>query len=196
MSKKIETPTLETERLILKPLTRDAADDIQKYFNNWNIIKNLLDIVPWPYPDEGAKDFINNKAFPRIKAGKAHIWTIRLKSNTAETIGLIEFRDAPETRDDHRGFWLAEPFWGNGYMTEATTIVNDFIFFTMKKDKIIVCNTVDNEGSKRVKEKTGAEFLKYKDVPHHRGKIKTAVWQVTAENWKKFREGQKEEQNE
>jgi len=191
MSKKVETPILETERLVLQPLSEEAVDDIQKYFNNWNIIKNLLDSVPWPYPDNGARDFLDNKAFPRIKEGKAHIWTIRLKQNQQETIGLIEFRDDPDVRDDHRGFWLAEPFWRNGYMTEATIAVNDFIFFTANKDKIIVCNTADNEGSKRVKEKTGAKFLYYKDMPHHRGKTKTAVWELTAENWKEFRDENK-----
>lgn len=35
MAKIIETPTLETKRLILRPADLRYADDLEKYFNNW-----------------------------------------------------------------------------------------------------------------------------------------------------------------
>lgn len=27
-----------------------------------------------------------------------------------------------------RGFWLADPYWGRGHMTEAVTAIPDFLF--------------------------------------------------------------------
>jgi RimJ/RimL family protein N-acetyltransferase len=182
----IETPTLETERLILRPLKISDSPAVQKHFNNWNIIKNLLDTVPWPYPDNGAQDYIENMVMPLIKEGKVYVWSIRLKEKPKDLIGLLEYRHITD-RDDNRGFWLAEPYWRKGYMTEAVARVNDFIFDDLSVERIIVCNFQGNEGSKRVKEKTGAQFMGYCEKQHHSGTIQSEVWEVTAENWRKFK---------
>lgn len=186
MAKIVKTPTLETERLVLRPVKLEDAPAIQKHFNNWNIIKNLLDTVPWPYPDNGAEDYIKNRVMPQIEKGETYVWTLNLKTAPKEPIGLIEYRHITD-RDDNRGFWLAEPFWKQGLMTEAAAAVNDFIFFDLGVEKIAVCNFEGNEGSRRVKEKTGAKFIGYCEKPHHDGKIKSEMWEVTAENWKKFK---------
>jgi hypothetical protein len=54
----ITTPILQTQRLTLRPLALSDAPAIQRHFNNWNIIKHLAAVVPWPYPDNGAETFI------------------------------------------------------------------------------------------------------------------------------------------
>ena len=41
MSEITITPTLQTERLILRPLALSDAPAIQRHFNNWNIIQHL-----------------------------------------------------------------------------------------------------------------------------------------------------------
>ena len=51
------TPILTTERLMLRPLALSDAPAIQRHFNNWNIIRNLAAVVPWPYPADGAERF-------------------------------------------------------------------------------------------------------------------------------------------
>jgi hypothetical protein len=35
----IATPTLQTKRLVLRPLALSDAPDIQRHFNNWNVIR-------------------------------------------------------------------------------------------------------------------------------------------------------------
>lgn len=45
----MQTPQLETERLILRPLALSDAPAIQRHFDNWNIIRHLSTVVPWPY---------------------------------------------------------------------------------------------------------------------------------------------------
>ncbi len=186
MTKIIATPTLETERLILRPVKIEDAPAIQKHFNNWNIIKNLLDTVPWPYPDDGAEDYLKNMVLPLIEKGETYVWTLNLKDKPNEPIGLIEYRHVTD-RDDNRGFWLAEPYWKQGLMTEAVSAVNEFIFDDLKVQRIIVCNFKGNEASRRVKEKTGAVYIGTCEKPHHEGKIKSEMWELTAENWRKFK---------
>jgi ribosomal-protein-alanine N-acetyltransferase len=57
----MDTPTIQTRRLILRPLALSDASAIQRHFNNWNVIKNLTSVVPWPYPEDGAETFIKQQ---------------------------------------------------------------------------------------------------------------------------------------
>jgi hypothetical protein len=41
----MDTPTLYTRRLILRPLALSDASAIQRHFNNWNIIQNLATVA-------------------------------------------------------------------------------------------------------------------------------------------------------
>ena len=102
MTKIIQPPILETARLFLHPIRLDDAPSLQKHFNNWNVIKYLNDKVPWPYPDDGAYQFLKNDALPRMEAGKAMLWGIFPKENQQAAIGLVEFR-AEKTGIVHAG---------------------------------------------------------------------------------------------
>ncbi len=181
----IETPVLETQRLLLRPVQLKDAANIQKHFNNWNIVKNLNAQIPWPYPDDGAEDFLRCNALPRMQKGEAFIWSIIFEN---EVIGLIDM-GWPNQRNENgdRGFWLAEPYWKRGFMTEAIMVINDYVFDVLGFKKYTVCNACGNEGSRRVKEKTGAILVGQKKMNHHQGIQDADVWEVTAENWKKFK---------
>ncbi len=176
---------LETERLILRPVALSDAPNVQKYFNNWNIIKNLATVVPWPYPNDGAEDFIRNVCLPGMDKGEMLVWAITLKPGS-EAVGLIHFR-TQITNGGQRGFWLAEHLHGQGLMTEAVTAVQDYLFFDCGMEKILVSNAINNPESRRVKEKTGGVFLRHADVAHHSGENKSELWEITRENWAKIR---------
>jgi [ribosomal protein S5]-alanine N-acetyltransferase len=45
---------LETRRLLLRPLALEDAEQIQRIFPHWDVVRYLADRVPWPYPDDGA----------------------------------------------------------------------------------------------------------------------------------------------
>lgn len=185
MAKIIETPTIHTKRLLLRPLRLEDSNELEKYFNNWNIIQHLNERVPWPYPDGASYDFYKNEAMPRIETGEAFFWTI-IKNNAP--IGLIELRrEALSHTDGHRGFWLGEAFWGQGLMTEAVTAVNDFGFFELGLKEMILENHKDNIASHRVKEKTGSTLLRTVQKENRGQIIDIEVWELTAENWRQFR---------
>ena len=48
------TPALCTERLLLRPLELADADAIQQLFPQWEVVRYLNALVPWPYPADGA----------------------------------------------------------------------------------------------------------------------------------------------
>jgi len=68
-------------------------------------------------------------------------------------------------------------------MTEAIESVNDFAFYTLGIESFHACNVASNEASRRVKQKTGAEFVGYIELLHHNGQSRSEKWKVTRENW-------------
>ena len=163
------------------------APAIQRHFNNWNIIKNLATVVPWPYPDDGAETFIKRE-LEKIAAGEQiHHWVLTLRPGDGEALGNINFRPGADSPKGNRGFWLAEPYWNRGLMTEAISAVNDFAFNTLGIEQFHVCNVISNEASRRVKQKTGAEFVGYIELAHHNGQSKSERWRVTRESWQRLK---------
>ena len=121
-------PVLETPRLLLPPLSLSDVAGIQEHFAHWEIIQHLSERVPWPYPADGAKQFVTDVCLPAIERGVQLIWAIRLKTQPNETIGLIDYRWEDNDGYGNRGFWLAQHLHGQGYMTEAITALQDYIY--------------------------------------------------------------------
>lgn len=150
-------PIFYTARLTLREITESDIPAYEKYFIDYNVIRNLSAVVPWPYPEGGVLDFLSTQIFPR--QGKDRwAWAITLKENPDELIGAVDlWRDG---KPENRGFWLAHKFWGNGYMTEAVEPVMDYAFNSLGFEKLVFSNAVGNNRSARVKEKTGAKLLR------------------------------------
>jgi [ribosomal protein S5]-alanine N-acetyltransferase len=179
----MHTPQLQTTRLILRPLALSDASAIQRHFNNWSIIRNLAAVVPWPYPDDGAESFVRLQ-LEKIAAGEEiYHWVLALRDGDGEAIGNIDFRPRAESSKGHRGFWLAERYWNRGLMSEAIAAVNDFAFGPLGLDAFYVCNVATNVASRRVKQKTGAEFIGFIDLAHHNGETRSEKWIVRRETW-------------
>ena len=176
------TPTLESRRLILRPVRITDAPEVQKYFSSWNIIRNMGANVPWPYPLDGAQTFLQDSALPRMERNEALIWAITRKGSD-ELIGIVEFR-LNDSEEGHRGFWLAEPFWGQGLMREAVFAVNDYIFDVLKcEDFVELCNAT-NIASHKLKVSSGGTFEKIRDKIGPGGsKEQSEIWRMTREDW-------------
>jgi len=176
------SPTLETKRLTLRAPKLSDAPSMQRYFSNWKIIKNLGLQVPWPYPLNGSEHFLREIAIPHIERGEIDMWGITVKGSD-EVIGIIEFRPKLKDPNGDRGFWLAEPFWGQGYMSEATAAVNDYIFEVLKMESFTEHNAADNEASRRLKIQWNAEYVGQEPASYRSGCAATDIWRVTREGW-------------
>ncbi len=123
-------------------------DNLIQYANNRNIAKNLMDRFPHPYSEADGKAFL---AFAQ-SSGAEQIFAIEADG---QAVGGISIE--PQT-DIHRknaelGYWLAEPFWGQGIVTEAIRQVVEFAFTTYDIDRIFARPFGTNPASHRVLEK-------------------------------------------
>jgi [ribosomal protein S5]-alanine N-acetyltransferase len=182
----MDTPTLHTERLLLRPIALTDAPALQHHFAHWEIIRFLSADVPWPYPDDGVEQFLNSVLLPGIDAGDRMAWVLVPKGGDGQAIGLLEWRLNP-SETDHRGFWLSTAHSGQGLMTEALCAFQDFVFFELGIDRLVVHNVFVNAASRRIKEKTGACLVGEVELQHHDGQSRTQRWEVTREAWTALR---------
>lgn len=130
-------PTLTTERLLLQPLVAEDAAQIQKLYPRWEIVRYMVSSVPWPYPDNGAENYVKNVALPDMAKGIAWFWSIRRREVPDELMGIICLYDV---EDNNRGFWLAPEFQGQEYMREASIAATDYWFNTLKLSSSFICS--------------------------------------------------------
>ncbi len=127
------------------------ASIIAKYANNMNIWKNVTDSFPCPYFIENAIDYIN------IVTKKKPIQDFKITKNN-EFVGLISagLKSNIYSKTAEIGYWLAEPFWGQGIMTQAVKMIVSQTFESFDFiEKITAKVYHTNIGSMRVLEKSG-----------------------------------------
>ncbi|MBL7545917.1 MAG: GNAT family N-acetyltransferase [Bdellovibrionaceae bacterium] len=175
-------PTFETQRLILKNISLNDVLSYEKHFIDYEVVRNLSSRVPWPYPAGGIADFIQNQILAR-QGQNRWFWGIYLKTHPAEIIGGIEFWKPASP--ENRGFWLGRKYWNQGLMSEATTAVMDYAFDQLEFETLIFSNALGNIGSRRIKEKTGATFLRNEPASFVDPTLtQRELWELTKKNWK------------
>jgi ribosomal-protein-alanine N-acetyltransferase len=178
------TPEGRTERLILQPLGLEDAPQIQAIFPNWEVVRYLRKVVPWPYPPDGARQFLEQVALPQMQRGEAWHWSLRLKTAPAHIIGSIGLKSHDE---DHRGFWLAPSFHGRGFMSEACVWANDFWFETLGFPVLRVAKAAANAASRRISEKQGMRLIGKHENDYVSGRHLSNAWEITAEEWRDWK---------
>jgi RimJ/RimL family protein N-acetyltransferase len=170
---------LTTARLHLRGVTLADAPAIQKRFADYDIIRHLNPIVPWPYPTSGARDFLDS--LMPVQGQDRWVWALFLKSAPAEAIGIVDLRRGA---GENRGFWLARHLWGQGLMTEACDAVTDYAFTELGFERLTLCNAVGNTRSRRIKEKAGATFLRVEPASFVDPALtEHEVWELRRATW-------------
>lgn len=119
-----------------------------EYLNNPRVTAHLTSRIPQPYTINDAQWWVREGSTQGYT--RAIEWENRLVGTIGANRGQFEFSRSAEI-----GYWLAEPFWGNGIATAALSAVTTEIF----RDTDIVrlfANVVEgNTASCRVLEKCG-----------------------------------------
>jgi ribosomal-protein-alanine N-acetyltransferase len=176
------TPTLETERLVLRPLCEDDTPVIQRRFPRWEIVRHLTAHVPWPYPADNAAKHVAQCLVEMARGEKCH-WAITLKDGPDELIGRIDLWPDDGKSRDQRGFWLDPEFQGRGLMTEAADRVTDFAFRDLGWPHLWLSNAEANGASGRIKEKQGARLVGREPFRYVEGLGTRLVWLIEREAW-------------
>jgi [ribosomal protein S5]-alanine N-acetyltransferase len=180
----MQNDELETKRLILRPLRLEDADQTQRLFPFWDVVKFLNASIPWPYPRDGVIQYYREIAIPAIERGDEWHWTLRLKESLSEHIGVIGLHRG-ET--DNRGYWIGLPWQGRGLMTEAVAAVNDYWFDILGFPVLRAPKAFANIRSRRISEKTGMRMIGLEERDFVSGRLMAEIWEINAEEWKQAR---------
>jgi RimJ/RimL family protein N-acetyltransferase len=146
---------VRTKRLLLRPMRQDDAAPLFALFNNWNVVR-FLSSPPWPYTRDDADWFIGQVVAHSPELNEDALAITR----DGDFIGVIgvRLREANTLQrgaGPNIGYWIGEPFWGQGLMSEAVQAFVQHIFTAMDADAIYSGAFTENAASLRVQEKAG-----------------------------------------
>ncbi len=176
-------PTLETRRLILRPLELGDVEQVQKLFAHWEVVRLLNARVPWPFPEDGALRNIRDAALPAVARGEAWDWTLRQKEEPERIIGRIGLY----LGENNRGFWMGLPWQGRGLMSEAVIAVTDYWFDVLGFPVLRAPKAAENVASRRISEKMAMRVVEVTESEYVSGRLLTEVWEVTSAEWAAWR---------
>lgn len=184
-------PEIETNRLVLTELKSEYIPQIVKYASNQNISAHTMN-VPFPYTEKDAVYWINlaNEGF-RNKTN--FIFGIRLKAEN-KLIGGVSLTVEQRFLRAEAGYWIAEPFWNNGFATEATSAIISFGFEKLGLNKITSSHFEINPASGKVMRNCGlTKEGGLKEHVYKNGVFHTLmVYGLTKNDFKKKRELKKD----
>lgn len=151
----VATPTIETERLLLRiPTSADAAPlaafiddpDFSCYIPKSKIVRTsreraerLIGIYQQRWDEQ-----------PLSATG----WSATRKRD-GQFIGICGIEGVPDTADGEIDYRLGQPYWGQGFATEAARAMVRFGFEHTDWDRIVAAVVQANVGSVRVVEHLG-----------------------------------------
>jgi len=145
-------PTLETERLILRPFVVTDAADVQRLAGD-RAIADTTQNIPHPYLDGMAEEWIS-KHEELFEQGKGATFAIALKPQGV-LIGAISLMGISKGHQAELGYWIGKPHWNLGFATEAGRAILQFGFDGLELNRIHACHLSRNPASGRVMQNLG-----------------------------------------
>lgn len=149
---------LETERLVLRDLTKLDDAPLLKYINSLTI-SQFTALVPYPYTQKDADWFINHCLEDQAKNPRiSYELAITLKPSE-ELIGVMALTKISHFNGTGTiGYWLAEDFWQKGIASEAAKEILRFGFSELGLRRINIEAATVNIASNNVIKKLGFVF--------------------------------------
>lgn len=140
---------LEGERIILRTIEREDLDFEVRHRNDSRIRRPLT--LPDPINREQAESIFER----RIKSDEStSLWIC----TDEQIVGKVSLFDVSETHGTSEiAYWLVPDVWGNGYASEAVSLMVEYAFNERRLHKVAAHVLVDNEPSQAVLERTGFE---------------------------------------
>ena len=140
---------LETRRLTLRqPRLADAAR-LAGFLNNF-AVAGKLSRVPYPYTEADATAWLQTWRPDRPAAETGFTLDLEGEGLIGHCGYHLDIHNKPVI-----GYWLAEPFWNRGFMTEATAAVLDWYFAVTSAPAILSGVFHFNKASLAVQKKLG-----------------------------------------
>ena len=135
---------------VVRSWTVDDLGSLVEHANNRKIWLNLRDRFPHPYTRRDGREFIQMTRGQRPET----MFAIEVDGEAAGGIGFVQHTDV-ERVSAEIGYWLGEPFWGRGVVTEALVAVTKYAVDTHHLTRVYALPYARNTASCRVLEKAG-----------------------------------------
>ena len=124
-----------------------------KYADNRNVWLNLEDSFPNPYREEDAQEWLERVYDPQAE------WSYAIASNEEAVGGIgLHLQQDVHRRSAEIGYWLGEPFWGQGIATKAVRALTEYAFAHPDLIRLYGAVFEWNPASARVLEKAGYTY--------------------------------------
>jgi ribosomal-protein-alanine N-acetyltransferase len=146
--------SISTSRLVMRPFTLDDAAEVRYLAGNKAIAATTLNI-PHPYEEGIAEAWIGSHR-ERFENREAAIFAV-----TQGESGLLMGSIGVVVKEHDRGemgYWMGQPYWNNGYTTEAARAIIAFSFRQFMLNKVTASHLAGNSASGRVMEKAGMKY--------------------------------------
>lgn len=140
---------LETDHLMLRPITLDDAEDLFEYASD---PENTRHTFPTHQSIEETEWVISN-LFMSSPLGN---FAIELKKN-GKMIGTCDLRVNESEKSAELAYAINKKYWGNGYAPEAAKKLLELAFQDLKIERLWAKFSSENPASGRVMEKIGME---------------------------------------
>ena len=151
----VPEPIIRYGKVLIRSHYLDDAPALATLANNPKIAKNLRNRFPNPY---GLEDAFSWLSVSLNRTPKINFAICTTDGTLAGGIGLILGTDV-EHRNWEMGYWLGEPFWGQGLATDAATAFSRWVFKAFPEVVRLQCQIFEtNLGSQRVAAKAGFTY--------------------------------------
>ena len=150
-------------------------------------------IAGWP----AHRDISESEAILQVFQKKPECFAICL-NDSEEPIGAIELKlqgnsDLVQSdREAELGYWLGKPWWCNGYMPEAASVILRHAFEDLGLERVWCGHYEGNLRSRRVMEKNGFQYrwtTEHVDVPLLHEVRRGYVFCIEKTEWEALRQG-------
>ena len=141
---------LPLSRCVVRSWRISDADALVVHADNERIWINLRDRFPHPYTRRAAREFLRAV---REQAPET-FFAIEVGGEAAGGIGYVLQSDVDRVSAEI-GYWLGEPFWGRGIVTEALVAITSYAFAHHELTRLFAVPFASNAASCRVLEKAG-----------------------------------------
>jgi ribosomal-protein-alanine N-acetyltransferase len=145
------------EKVVLRP---HVESDAEPAFELVHAREPILRWLIWKGPEKMAE--LRSTYARWLVAGEEasdyHFAIVERESE--QLIGSIGVRFAGHPRTGDVGYWLGEPFWGRGYVTEAVELVSHVAFEHLGAEVLCAWVFVGNEASRIVLERNGYSLVR------------------------------------
>ena len=139
-----------TPRLLLRPGFPEDAPALAAAIADEAIVRNLA-TAPWPYRMRDAEAFLAKPRDPLLPS----FLIFERTDGAPRLVGSCGLGRRPSGAVE-LGYWIARPFWGRGFATEAGRALVD-IARTLGLRQLEASHFIDNPASARVLDKLGFE---------------------------------------